>query len=898
MKSKPCLIILFVFLLFAGCYFDINPINPIIEDTAIHEEIFGAFPCQKPQPKKLDSFKSLPEGESLHKPLIGFQRKDNNNGTYSVRFVAAMQSATDSAFWTRSVHNSNGQIAKIKATKNVTVVYEALNNDNNPLCASTVKAEDGTYPYDCYAVYCLLNIPSSFSDYYVDAYLTVNEGENQVVSDVGSLNVADSNKQTKYSLTGNNRYVVKINDSSRESDTLQDNNNLNLFSIDLETGDSISTYYIDEDNLNYIRYGYSNMMRENPDFEEGSNGVVAVKNSGTYNVYLNDSNEFSFQKKVYFQGPYWWTNNSAQGMIEGKHENEYNHFVMDYLEFSENIHKYSAFMDISYFTEVQFYRQESGGNYNHTGFIDYPIDGRNCYTRFRNELGGEWTVFGDEIPEHPDRGFAINELTEPQEIHTQAQKTYLEYTGDYSMLTSSIIPNGQTHQSDSLPITVTFNYTAPYGKTVSKYSIVCGKESDLSDGYQVDGNTTKSLSFYNPYLGRNYYRLIATFTDNTTEESAIHQLDVDSQWPRNLTISGMTNCRDMGGRVLEDGGVFKQGLVYRTSGSGQNGSINSETTREMIGHLGMKTEVNLADSNYKVNLSGTTLVSMSMTPSGGLNHFSRNAELVKDFFELLADSNNYPVFYHCMIGTDRTGLCAILLNGLLGVSLNEIYQDYMFSNFGKIGTQRVIATGSGNHDIKGYIANINSLPGATFKNKVYNCLLSIGLSRQTLNAVINNLTEGTPAQGNDNGQVIASANVLTGSGVSVTHQTSSTKVPEYYFTLNSTSKSVSYAFNVSENYAGHIVAYLGSSSSSTCSANLNTVLSCKLDSTSVTINSVTCSSVGLYAGSSGGGGGSGGSSVHYYFIVLGETTVSTGQHTITITGTSKSVNIGGLYIFH
>ena len=889
MRNKIFLFAISVSLIITGCSSFPRATSYIVEDTSIHEEVFGSLSSTKLQPKKLNSSKSLADSGSLYKPLIGFQRKTNNDGTFSVRFVAAMQSSSDGAVWTRTVHDLNGQIAKAKRTKSVTKIYDALSNgDNEPLYATSVKAEDGTYPYDCYAIYCLLNIPASFSDYYVDAYITVNEGEESISSDVGSLNVEDPNKQFKHSL-GSSGYLAEINGELRKSDNLQDNNHLNLFSIDLNANDTLNAYYIDNENLNYVRYNYSNLVRENPDFEEGSNGIISVKHSGTYNLYLNDSNEFSFQKKVYFQGPYWWTNNSAQGMIEGKHENEYDHFAMDYLEFSEDIHKYSAFMDISYFTEVQFYRQESGGNYNHTGFVDYPTDGRNCYTRFRNELGGEWTVFGDEIPEHPDRGFAINELTEPQEIHTQAQKTYLEYTGDYSTLTSSIIPNGQTHQSDSLPVTVTFNYTAPYGKTVSKYSIVCGKESDLSDGYQVDGNTTKSLSFYNPYLGRNYYKLIATFSDNTTEESAIHHFDVDSQWPRNLTISGMTNCRDMGGRVLEDGGVFKQGLIYRTSGKGQNGNLTSATTEEMVGHLGMKTEVNLADSNYALSLSGTTLKSMSMTPNGGLNHFSRNTELVKDFFELLADSNNYPVFYHCMIGTDRTGLCAILLNGLLGVSLNEIYQDYMFSNFGKIGTQRVIATASGMHDIKGYITNINSLPGATFKNKVYNCLLSIGLSRQTLDAVINNLTEGTPAQGNDNGQVIAPANVLTGSsGFNVTHQTSNSKVPEYYFALGS-SKSVSYAFSATESYNGKIVAYLGSSNSSTCSANLNTVLSCKLDSASVTINSVTCSSVGLYTS---------GSTAHYYFIVLGEITVSTGQHTITITGTSKSVNIGGLYIFH
>ena len=349
--------------------------------------------------------------------------------------------------------------------------------------------------------------------------------------------------------------------------------------------------------------------------------------------------------------------------------------------------------------------------------------------------------------------------------------------------------------------------------------------------------------------------------------------------------------QDMGGRVLEDGGVFKQGLVYRTSGYKYDYSttITDDGVKEMLQHLKVKTEVNVADgTNYNLNLSGTTVKDFKMDYSGGSHHFSRNTESVRMFFELLADSSNYPVFFHCRIGTDRTGLCAILLSGLMGVSLNEIYQDYLFSNFGKIGEKRYIGSAAGNDNIQNYINQILNLSGTTFKNKVYNALLSIGLSRQTLDIVISNLTEGTPAQGNDAGQIIGRADVLTGNGVTAsTTQNTDRSHPNTYFVLGS-NKSVSYSFNVQEAYRGQIVAYLGNTDAST-SKYIDTSISCSLDNNNVTINHTSYSAAGM---------GNCSNRMNYYFVVLGETDISAGNHTIKITGTSNTMNIGGVYIFN
>ena len=476
------------------------------------------------------------------------------------------------------------------------------------------------------------------------------------------------------------------------------------------------------------------------------------------------------------------------------------------------------------------------------------------------------------------------------ELHTAAQKTYLSYAGDYSTMPENQYPDGASHQSDSNPINLTWDYVVPAGKTVSKYSIVFGQKADLSDGYQVDGTTAKSISFYNPYLGRNYYKLIANFSDSTKEETQIRYFDVDTTYPRNLTIGGMTNCRDLGGRILEDGGTFKQGLIYRTSGFKYDYSteITASGKTEMLNHLKVKTEVNVADgTSYNLNLTGTTVKDFKMDYSGGSHHLSRNAESVKNFFNLLGDSNNYPVYFHCRIGTDRTGLCAILLSGLLGVSLNEIYQDYLFSNFGKIGEKRYIGTKAGADNIQNYISDIQAFSGLTFKNKVYNFLLSIGVSKTTLDTIISNLTEGTLAQNNDAGQIIGSGDKLVGNGVSVTNDSSERNNPDKYFVLDSTSKSVSYTFNATKAFEGQIVVYMGNGDSSS-SKKIADAISCQLDSNNVAIKDMTYADARM---------GKCSSRTNYYPVIIGKTNISSGSHTIKITGTSNSMNVAGIYIF-
>ena len=153
-------------------------------------------------------------------------------------------------------------------------------------------------------------------------------------------------------------------------------------------------------------------------------------------------------------------------------------------------------------------------------------------------------------PVEKDNFDIITDLDEPKEIHTAAQKEYLSYAGDYHDIPENLYPNGTSHLSDPLSVNLEWDYEVPSGKELDKYSVIFGQNEDLSDGYEVFGTQEGNIDLYNVFLGTNYFKIVANFTDGTDEASNIRTFEVDETYPRNLAIGGMTNNRDLGGKSI------------------------------------------------------------------------------------------------------------------------------------------------------------------------------------------------------------------------------------------------------------------------------------------------------------------------------------------------------------
>ena len=504
----------------------------------------------------------------------------------------------------------------------------------------------------------------------------------------------------------------------------------------------------------------------------------------------------------------------------------------------------------------------------------------------------------------PGEGFAFDddELNTPQEIHTADQKAYLNFSKPYYEITGSDLNSFNATGASSLQksswapkqVKISWEYEVPADKELSKFQIMFGQEADLSDGYIVNGNKTNSISFSNPYLGDNYFKVIANFTDKTQEESAIRVFKVDDVAPRNLDVGNMPNCRDMGGRTTYAGGKNKQGLIYRTAGNAfDNRSQVDDACKEVLmNQLKVKTEINVANSTgNNVNLTGTKVENCFMAyGSVPYSNLARNSVRVRQIMEILSDESNYPVFYHCRIGTDRTGITGVMINGLLGVPFNEVIQDYGFSNFSPIDNQRYPHKTPDNNgdDIAKYIDEILAMPGKNFQEQTYNALLAIGCPAEQLDSIIDIMTIGEKADIQNPGK-IGKGDDLTSTGNKKT--SSDFKNPAVYYECGS-GKQVSFETDLTAGNKDIVVylAYTGSVTTST-TTKLSASIKLLIDGSEMTMTNTK----NLWT--AGFGSTQQDQRIGYMFNILGQYDLTAGSHTVAISVTSGTFNIATICVF-
>ena len=492
-------------------------------------------------------------------------------------------------------------------------------------------------------------------------------------------------------------------------------------------------------------------------------------------------------------------------------------------------------------------------------------------------------------------GFNDEELNTAQEIHTANQLKYLNLEKDYYDMTKSDLDacDALGNKNVSTPEKTKLNWTfeAPNGYEVKNYTLVFSQSMDLSDPYVVQGTKDTSISFYNSFLGTNYFKIVANFTTGDKQSSDVMAFKVTEQAPRNLYVGNMPNCRDMGGRTTYAGGKIKQGLIYRTSGSkfDNNTPSNDEAKNILANQLKVKKEINVADST-KYNVISNVENCYMAYGSVPYSNLARNSVRIRQVMDILADESNYPVFYHCRIGTDRTGITAIMINGLLGVPFNECIQDYGFSNFAPIDNQRYPnkPNDTNGDDIVKYIDELLALPGANFQEQVYLALRMIGVPAAKLDKIIDIMTYGTKAT------IPATAKIGEGDGLTSDGSKSTSsdfKAPATYYGLGS-GKKVSFTTTTTAGQKDVIVymGYTGSVSNNNNQDKLANSITLKIDGQEKTISSTK----NLWT--AGFGATQQDSRIGYMFNILGNYEFTAGEHTVEIVSKKSTFNVGSVTV--
>ena len=234
-------------------------------------------------------------------------------------------------------------------------------------------------------------------------------------------------------------------------------------------------------------------------------------------------------------------------------------------------------------------------------------------------------------------------------------------------------------------------------------TVMCDKPKGYSTGfnekvnvYLSDENKTKgSLVTYAKSDNGTIYNLIPgeVYYWELDSDNTVHGYVRFTGERRILDGGDVRNMRDLGGLSVVDNngntiGTLNYGKLFR----GIRLSSSSSVTE--LENLGINSQLDLREANSDTNkLSNYTRIeaqnyyvnpyNYDINPNSTTlqekNYYTMTRNAVKYAMEEVVNGNN--LYFHCRIGTDRTGTVAYVLEGLLGVPEEERIEDYELSFF-------------------------------------------------------------------------------------------------------------------------------------------------------------------------------------------------------------------------
>lgn len=262
------------------------------------------------------------------------------------------------------------------------------------------------------------------------------------------------------------------------------------------------------------------------------------------------------------------------------------------------------------------------------------------------------------------------------------------------------------------------------GSSINGYTVMYSVNSDYSEYLSVDvsGNY---ITLYNLLPQTYYYKVIDKDNGNVVKEDTFML-----EGPLKMVkVDSVMNVRDLGGWNIEGVGRVKYGKLIR-GGEFDNSTevtisqADISTLRNIIGITAeidfrssaesyLKTKSALGDDISFFRRATDNYVKSVSPDNNGAPYLTQNA--IKKIIEWLVAGK--CVYLHCQGGADRTGMVAMLIEAMLGVSESDCCKDWEITSFSSYGLRQ---RDSNSYNYKGTIEYLKTYSGSTFQEKVIN----------------------------------------------------------------------------------------------------------------------------------------------------------------------------------
>ena len=303
-------------------------------------------------------------------------------------------------------------------------------------------------------------------------------------------------------------------------------------------------------------------------------------------------------------------------------------------------------------------------------------------------------------------------------------RQYLENTKYPEPDTKSVIENYFKPAPPRLDIPHNIGVPVPADK-VKDAVVKYGLESDLSDATSrmvLDGSDMAYMPNLIP--GNIYYFQVEAGDEVLTKGQFLVQGPV-----RMIYAPSINNIRDIGGWPVQDGKIVRYGLIYRGGeANGLHPSVAED--RQTLIDLGVGAEIDLRkDNNYDSGNGQVGKCAFGFKSAdyffkeGGydckLEHMSnaQSKARYKQWFPFILNhiKEGKAVYYHCVWGADRTGLVSVLLEGLLGLTQEQMNLEYELTSLSFAGLRPKSGYADGDH--QKLIEYVKALEGETLRDK-------------------------------------------------------------------------------------------------------------------------------------------------------------------------------------